>query len=35
LPERVTHKSNAADFVGDYRAGGTMIGIGSTLSAVF
>lgn len=35
LPERVTHKANAADFVGDYRASGTMIGVGSTLSAVF
>jgi len=35
LPERVTHKDNAADFVGDYRASGTMLGLGSTLSAVF
>ncbi len=35
LPERLTHKDNPADFVGDYRAGGTMIGAGSTLSAVF
>jgi len=35
LPERVTLKQNPADFIGDYRAGGTMIGIGTTLSAVF
>jgi long-chain fatty acid transport protein len=35
LPERVTHKDNPADFVGDYRAAGTMVGLGSTLSAVF
>jgi long-chain fatty acid transport protein len=35
LPERITHKDNPADFVGDYRAGGTMMGIGSTLTAVF
>lgn len=35
LPERITHKDNPADFVGDYRAGGTMVGLGSTLSAVF
>lgn len=35
LPERVTHKDNPADFIGDYRAGGTMLGVGTTLSAVF
>ncbi len=35
LPERVTRKDNPADFVGDYRAGGSMLGLGSTLSAVF
>lgn len=35
LPERVTHKDSPADFVGDYRASGSMIGIGSTLTAVF
>ena len=35
LPERVTHKDSAADFVGDYRASGAMLGVGSTLSAVF
>ena len=35
LPERITHKDNPADFVGDYRAGGTMVGLGTTLSAVF
>jgi len=35
LPERVTEKHNPADFIGDYRAGGSMVGLGSTLSAVF
>jgi long-chain fatty acid transport protein len=35
LPERITHKDSPADFVGDYRASGTMVGIGSTLTAVF
>ena len=35
LPERVTYKANPADFVGDYRASGTMLGAGSTLTAVF
>jgi long-chain fatty acid transport protein len=35
LPERITYKSNPADFVGDYRASGSMLGIGSTLTAVF
>jgi long-chain fatty acid transport protein len=35
LPSRVTLKDNPADFVGDYTARGTMIGIGSTLTAVF
>ena len=35
LPTRVTHKDNPADFVGDYTAGGTMVGIGTTLTAVF
>jgi long-chain fatty acid transport protein len=35
LPERVVHKDNPADFVGDYRASGTMLGLGTTLSAVF
>jgi long-chain fatty acid transport protein len=35
LPERITHKDNPADFVGDYRASGWMLGIGSTLTAVF
>ncbi len=35
LPERVIRKDNPADFVGDYRASGTMIGLGATLSAVF
>jgi long-chain fatty acid transport protein len=35
LPERSTLKASAADFVGDYRAGGSMLGGGATLSAVF
>jgi len=35
LPTQITHKDNPADFVGDYRAGGSMQGIGSTLTAVF
>jgi long-chain fatty acid transport protein len=35
LPERVTRKDNAADFVGSYRAGGSMLGIGATMTAVF
>ena len=35
LPERVTHKDNPADFTGSFRAGGTMLGTGATLTAVF
>jgi long-chain fatty acid transport protein len=35
LPERITHKDNPADFIGDYRASGSMVGLGSTLTAVF
>lgn len=35
LPERLTRKDNPADFVGSYRAGGSMSGIGATLTAVF
>jgi hypothetical protein len=35
LPERVTHKDSPADFIGDYRAAGSMLGLGTTLSAVF
>jgi long-chain fatty acid transport protein len=35
LPERVTQKTSAADFVGDYKASGDMIGGGATLSARF
>jgi long-chain fatty acid transport protein len=35
LPERDTMKTNPADFVGDYRSSGWMLGIGSTLTAVF
>jgi long-chain fatty acid transport protein len=35
LPERVTLKQNPADFVGDFRASGTMLALGATLTAVF
>jgi long-chain fatty acid transport protein len=35
LPERVTKKSSPADFVGDYRASGTMLGMGASLGVVF
>lgn len=35
LPERLIRKSNAADFVGSFTAGGSMSGIGATLTAVF
>jgi len=35
LPERVTEKANPADFVGDYRAHGTMVNVGATLTAAF
>jgi hypothetical protein len=35
LPERITYKANAADFVGDYRADGTMITGGATVTASF
>jgi long-chain fatty acid transport protein len=35
LPDRVTLKQNPADFVGDYTAGGSMINVGTTLTAVF
>ncbi len=35
LPERVTSKASAADFVGDYKASGTMAGVGSTLTGTF
>lgn len=35
LPERVTIKDNAADFIGDYHADGEIFGIGSTLGVVF
>jgi long-chain fatty acid transport protein len=35
LPSRLTQKSSPADFVGDYTASGTMIGVGSTLTVVF
>jgi long-chain fatty acid transport protein len=35
LPERVTSKASAADFVGDYTASGTMAGVGTTLTGTF
>jgi long-chain fatty acid transport protein len=35
LPERITYKANPADFVGDYRADGTMIAGGATVTASF
>ena len=35
LPERLIRKSNAADFTGSFTAGGSMSGIGATLTAVF
>jgi long-subunit fatty acid transport protein len=35
LPERVTQKTSAADFVGDYRADGLMIAGGATVTASF
>ena len=35
LPERITYKANPADFVGDYRADGTMITGGATMTASF
>jgi hypothetical protein len=35
LPERVSQKENPADFVGDYRARGTMLNLGATLSSTF
>jgi len=35
LPERLTLKASPADFVGDYRASGTMFGLGTTLSLGF
>ncbi len=35
LPERETRKTNAADFVGDYRASGTMMGGGTSLGIDF
>jgi hypothetical protein len=35
LPERLTQKENAADFVGSYRASGSMSGLGATMTAVF
>ena len=35
LKERITHKDNPADFIGDYRSSGSMLGLGSTLTAVF
>ncbi|HRI66175.1 MAG TPA: asparagine synthase C-terminal domain-containing protein, partial [Polyangium sp.] len=35
LPERITYKANPADFIGDYRADGTMVVGGATVTASF
>lgn len=35
LPEREVRKDSPADFVGDYRAGGNIIGLGATMGVVF
>jgi long-chain fatty acid transport protein len=35
LPERTTHKDNPADFIGDYRASGSMLGLGAMLTTDF
>ncbi|WP_437563982.1 OmpP1/FadL family transporter [Sorangium sp. So ce542] len=35
LPEVVVEKDNPADFVGDYRADGTMVNLGATVTAAF
>jgi long-chain fatty acid transport protein len=35
LPERVVLKDNAADFIGDYRADGTMVGGGASMRMLF
>lgn len=35
LPEVVVQKDNPADFVGDYRAEGTMVNLGGTVTAAF
>ncbi len=35
LPERLTQKASAADFIGDYRASGTMIGGGGAVGVDF
>ncbi len=35
LPEVIVEKDNPADFVGDYRAGGTMVNLGATVTAAF
>ncbi|MBW2455300.1 MAG: outer membrane protein transport protein [Deltaproteobacteria bacterium] len=35
LPERIVHKDNPADFIGDYSASGSMYGGGGTLKVVF
>ena len=35
LPEKVTRKDNPADFVGDYRAGGSILALGVTLGVGF
>jgi long-chain fatty acid transport protein len=35
LPKRETEKTNPSDFIGSYTADGTIIGLGTTLRAVF
>lgn len=35
LPEKVTQKDNPADFVGDFRAGGSILAVGVTLGVGF
>jgi long-chain fatty acid transport protein len=35
LPERTVEKTSAADFVGDYRADGMIVGVGSNVEASF
>lgn len=35
LPERTVEKTNPSDFIGSYRADGTMFGLGATLGATF
>ena len=35
IPERTMHKQTAADIIGDYRAGGSIVLFGATLGVVF